>query len=345
MNERNIVVIGASAGGVEALSGLVSHLPAELTAALFIVLHVPRGAPSALPRILSRAGRLPARHARHDERVEAGRLYVAPPDHHLLVHDARVHLSTGPQENGHRPAVDPLFRTAARAYGSRVVGVVLSGVLDDGTAGLAIVKRHGGVAVAQDPEEAHYPGMPVHAATGVAIDHVLPVAEIAALLGRMALEEAPLVDGVHRAVEDDPAEMSPEVGANFPPNGRPSAYACPECNGVLWEVDEGGLARFRCRVGHAWSADSLLFEQAERLEEALWTALRSLEERGALARRLAERAAGSGHTTAQAHFAGQARDCAERAEIIRRTIMAGRPEPAAAEPAGPMVDEPREGAA
>jgi two-component system chemotaxis response regulator CheB len=191
VNGRNIVVVGASAGGVEALVGLVSKLPPDLPAVVLVVLHVPGRAPSALPRILRRAGGLVARHAHHEERMEKGRVYVAPPDRHMLVQDGRLHLSTGPRENGNRPAIDPLFRTAARAYGRRVVGVVLSGVLDDGTSGLAAVKEHGGLTVAQDPAEARYPDMPTHAAAAIAIDHVLTVPEIGELLARVATEALP----------------------------------------------------------------------------------------------------------------------------------------------------------
>src|SRR5262245_27288904 len=181
MPGHDIIVVGASAGGVEALTQLVRALPADLPASVFVVLHVPAQSPSVLPTILSRVSPLPAVHPEDGEAIQPGRIYVAPPDRHLLVKRGHVRLARGPRENSNRPAVDPLFRTAGRAYGRRVVGVVLSGVLDDGTAGLAAVKMRGGVAVVQGPDEALYPGMPRNAAENVAVDYCLPVGQIAAL--------------------------------------------------------------------------------------------------------------------------------------------------------------------
>ncbi len=195
MPNRDILVIGASAGGVQAISLVVEGLPADLKAAVFVVTHIAPHGSSAMPAILSRAGRLPAVHPRDGERIEGGRIYVAPPDHHLVIEDGRVRLSRAPTENGHRPAVDVLFRTASHNHGSRVVGVVLTGNLDDGTAGLAAIKRRGGIAVVQDPAEADYPSMPRSAIENVEIDHVLPLAEIGPLLGRLALEPAPEPSG------------------------------------------------------------------------------------------------------------------------------------------------------
>src|SRR5262249_6619608 len=224
--------------------------------------HVRTGTPSALPQVLARAGPLPAGHARDGEPLERGRIYVAPPDRHLLVRDGRLRLSAGPRENGHRPAVDPLFRTAARAHRPGVVGVVLSGVLDDGTAGLAAVKRHGGLAVAQEPSEALYADMPAHAIATVDVDHVLPVTGIAELIALVANETTTSGGDPAPEPEEDPVEMRLDPNPFRPPQGPPSPYACPDCNGVLWEVDEGGVMRFRCRVGHAWSPNGLLAEQA-----------------------------------------------------------------------------------
>ncbi|MCU0518702.1 MAG: chemotaxis protein CheB [Oscillatoria sp. Prado101] len=188
MPGHDIIVIAASAGGVEALTKLASGLPKNLPAALFVVLHIPPQADSVLPRILSRTGTLPASHPIDGQTIERGRIYVAPPDRHLLLGRGHIHLAKGPKENGHRPAADPLFRTAAQAYGRRVVGVVLSGNLQDGTAGLQAVKMRGGVAIAQNPAEALYSGMPRSACQNVAVDGVLPVSEIAAVLVRLASE-------------------------------------------------------------------------------------------------------------------------------------------------------------
>ncbi len=190
MPGHDVIVVGASAGGVEALDRLVAALPDDLPASLFVVLHVPPTGRSALPDILRRHCRLPVAHAIDGEAVKPGQVYVAPPDQHLLVADGQVRLGRGARENGHRPAIDPLFRSAAREYGPRVVGVVLSGVLDDGTAGLAAVKAGGGVAIVQEPADAMYPAMPQHALENVAVDHVLAAGEIAAALDRLAREPA-----------------------------------------------------------------------------------------------------------------------------------------------------------
>jgi two-component system, chemotaxis family, protein-glutamate methylesterase/glutaminase len=244
---------------------------------MFVVLHVPSTGSSALPDILTRHGPLPASHAKDGEPIEQRRIYVAPPDHHLLLRAAHVHLARGPHENGHRPAVDPLFRSAAREYATRVVGVVLSGTLDDGTAGLLAIKSRGGVAIVQHPEDALYPGMPNNAIEHVEVDHLLPAADIAGTLARLTGEPVP------EPADPVAAEMTAEVelegfsmeaiGGGHP--GRPSGFSCPDCNGVLWEIQDGGLVRFRCRVGHAWSPESLLTQQSEALEGALWVALRS----------------------------------------------------------------------
>ena len=189
----DIIVVGASAGGVEALISIVGGVPSDLPAALFVVLHMRPGTPSGLPDLLSRSGKLRASPAEHLQPIQHGHIYVAPPDRHLVIVSGSVHVTAGPRENGHRPAIDPLFRTAARSYGRRVVGVVLSGVLDDGTAGLAAVKQHGGLAIVQDPDDALFPSMPRSAMDHVAVDHVLPAKEIGALLAELVgqPEEAP----------------------------------------------------------------------------------------------------------------------------------------------------------
>jgi two-component system, chemotaxis family, protein-glutamate methylesterase/glutaminase len=353
MPGHDIIVIGASAGGVEAISQLARQLPADLPAAIFVVLHVPAHSPSHLPQILNREGGLTALHPDDGEVIHQGRIYIAPPDFHMLLEPGRVRLTRGPRENGHRPAVDPLFRTAARASGPRVVGVVLSGTLDDGTAGLAAIKQRGGVTVVQDPDEALYPGMPRSALEVVAVDHTLPVASIAELLARLAHEPA-----------EDPASLPPpndliresQMAAfnldaiedeNRP--GHPSAFACPDCSGTLWELTEGDLIRFRCRVGHAWSANGLVAEQSESIETALWTALRALEERASLCTRVAERMRARGLAISAERFLEQAVDSRKRAAILRQVLVS---EPATNdEPgsegdeatAGPGDDEPEEG--
>lgn len=294
-----------------------------------------------LPKILTRAGRLPVAHPGDGEPIRPGHIYVAPPDHHLIVKPGRVRVARGPRENGHRPAADALFRTAARSYGGRVVGVVLSGALDDGTAGLQAVKRAGGLAVVQHPDDALYPGMPQSAIAHVAVDHALPVADIPGLLARLAAE--PVTDpdpslSPDEEMEADMAELEPGATHTHERPGTPSAFGCPDCGGVLWELHDGVLLRFRCRVGHAWSSESLLAKQGDGLEAALWVALRVLEEQAALADRMAERATGRGHAVAAQAFAGQSRDATAHAEVIRRVLLSRDTDPAAA-PA-PSSDDP-----
>jgi two-component system chemotaxis response regulator CheB len=327
---HDLVVIGASAGGVEALGEAVGSLPADLPAAVLVVLHLPSNSNSALPGILGRRGSLPAEHAVHGEPIRGGRIYVAPPDRHLLVADGHVHLSRGPRENGHRPAVDPLFRSAARYYGPRVIGVVLSGALDDGTAGLLAIKGQGGVAVAQDPKDALYPGMPSSAIQHAGVDHVAPAAAMGAVLDRLVRQPAP---GGPRDVpeelqfEVDSEELAMSAQDQHRP-GRPSGFGCPDCNGVLWEIDEANLIRFRCRVGHAWSQESLVARQSETLESALWVALRSLEERAALSHRLAAFARNGGHPITAARFEEQAKEAEAAAAQVRPLLDRAASQPA-----------------
>jgi two-component system, chemotaxis family, protein-glutamate methylesterase/glutaminase len=323
MPDHDIVVVGASAGGVEALVRLAASVPAQLPAAVFVVLHVPPTGTSALPGILGRSGPLPASHVKDGEPIEPGRIYVAPPDHHLLVRAGHVHLARGPRENGHRPAVDPLFRSAAREYTTRVVGVVLSGALDDGSAGLVAVKSRGGLAVVQDPADALYSGMPVNALQHVAVDHVLPAAAMGELLARLVGEPAAEPPGP--APTDMKVEVEMEgfslaaMESGHP--GEPSGFSCPDCHGVLWAIQDGGLERFRCRVGHAWSPESLITRQSESLEAALWVALRSLEERAALAGRLAEPARRRGHTITATRFQEQATEAQQAARMVRDLLL------------------------
>ncbi len=324
MPTRDIIVIGASAGGVEALSQIVRGLPADLPAAIFVVLHVSPHSTSVLPTILNRRGPLPAAHPSDGERIENGRIYVAPPDLHLLVKRGYIRLAHGPKENRHRPAVDPLFRTAARAYGSRVVGVVLSGTLDDGTAGLLTVKSRNGMAIVQDPEEALYDGMPRSAIENVKVDFVLSLSEIVPELVRLSYEQVKEnPDSVHYslAIESDMAELDMEAVQNNDRPGEESPYSCPECGGVLWELNDGNLLRFRCRTGHAFASESLLAEQSEALEQALWVALRALKEQSDLTRRLAKRAEESSNPRTALRYKEQAEEVEMQAEVIRKVLL------------------------
>jgi two-component system chemotaxis response regulator CheB len=323
MPDHGIVVVGASAGGVEALVDLAASLPSDLSAAMFVVLHLPATGTSALPEILRRHGPLPAAHVKDGEPIQPGRIYVAPPDHHVLLRTGHVHLSRGPRENGHRPAIDPLFRSAAREYATRVIGLVLSGARDDGTAGLLAIKSRGGIAVVQNPEDALYPGMPGNALEHAQVDHALAAASMGKLLTRLLAELAeppadPAPTGMRVEVEMERFSMEAFEG-NHP--GRPSGFSCPDCNGVLWQIKDGGLERYRCRVGHAWSPESLLTQQSEALEAALWVALRSLEERAALARRLAEPARRRGHAITATRFEEQAAEAQQAARLVRDLLL------------------------
>jgi two-component system, chemotaxis family, protein-glutamate methylesterase/glutaminase len=324
MSDR-IIVVGASAGGIEALTKLVADLPSDLPASIFVVLHISPNSGSVLPNILSRAGVLPAIHPKHGEVIRSSQIYVAPPDRHLLLKKEHIYLSHGPKENHCRPAIDVLFRTAARNYGPFVIGVVLSGTLDDGTAGLLAIKQRGGVAIVQDPKEALYPGMPISAIENVKVDRVLPISEIAKVLVTLAYEPLenkeipPVSDDLEQ--ESDIAELEPKAMQSSERVGKPSAFSCPDCGGVLWEIEEGNLIRFRCRTGHAFSPESLLAQQSQSLEEALWTALRALEEIAALRQRMAQRAEKMNHAQRAHNYNEQAKIAKQRALLIRQAIL------------------------
>jgi two-component system chemotaxis response regulator CheB len=338
MATRDLVVIGASAGGVEALRELARGLPADFPAAVFVVVHIPTDSPSMLPHILARSGPLPAEHAKDGQPIQPGRIYVAPPNHHLLVKPGAAWVMYGPKENGHRPAVDPLFRTAARAYRNRVVGVVLSGNLNDGSHGLRTVKALGGVAVVQDPDDALYPGMPAAAIDHAEVDHVFPLSAIADLLTRLTRETIAEEDYVPRPdeVESERPGKRAEEGeiVNARLGGLPSVYTCPECHGNLWEIREEKLSRYRCRVGHSYTEDALIFEKGESLEAALWMALDALEEQASLTQRMAERARDLGNRRRQSMLDQRVLDLEDRARVVREVLLSGLPKTLPGETAG-----------
>jgi two-component system chemotaxis response regulator CheB len=322
MVERDLVVIGASAGGVEALRELAQRLPGDLAATVLVVLHVPATGSSALPQILARRCELPVKHAEEGDRLLPGRILIAPPDRHLLVHGDRLTLSRGPRENGYRPAVDVLFRSAARTRGSRVVGIVLSGALDDGAAGMVAIALRGGLTVVQDPQEALHPSMPRAAAA--ALDHVrqLPVAEIARVVVQVVGTEAPDEAPVSELMKEEAAvaELDPDALLSLDRPGQPSGWSCPDCHGSLFTIEEGGFLRFRCRVGHAWSVESLVAQQTQSLETALWMALRALEEKASLTADLSRRALARGHAISAQQFDQQYREAHESAHLLRTLV-------------------------
>jgi two-component system chemotaxis response regulator CheB len=316
---HDIIVLGASAGGVSALADIVSGLPRDLPAAVFVVLHLTRHGTSAMPAILSRAGALPAAHPRDGEPIRHGQIYVAPPDHHLVIEDGHIGLSRAPSENGHRPAVDVLFRTAAYYYRSRVVGVVLTGNLDDGTAGLAEIKSYGGIAVIQDPAEADYPGMPNSAAAHVAIDYTLPLAGIPPLLVNLAQPRVEAAEPPPGKEGDMDKKEELERGADREP-GIPSGFTCPDCGGALWESQVLDVVHFRCRTGHAFSPESLLAQQSDLLEGSLWAAVRALQENAALARRMERWMKQRSNPAGEQRYGRRATEAEAHAETIRKLL-------------------------
>ena len=286
---HDVIAVGASAGGLDPLRRLVSGLPADLPAAVLVVQHAAPTGPSLLGQILDGAGPLPARPAEDGEAIELGRIYVAPPDRHLLVSDGRLRLSRGPRENRARPAIDPLFRSAAVHARSRVVGVVLSGLLDDGAAGLRAVRRCGGLAVVQDPADAAYPDMPQAALAAAGADHVAPADALGPLLARLAVRPAPDPPPVPQALVTEVriTEHGMSDIDRMDDLGERTPFTCPDCGGVVWALDDPEPPRYRCHTGHAFTERVLLDGQAEATEEALLVAFRTMEERVKLLRKMA----------------------------------------------------------
>jgi two-component system, chemotaxis family, protein-glutamate methylesterase/glutaminase len=324
--KKDIVVIGTSAGGIDALRALVGGLPADFPAAIFVVLHTSPDSPGILASILERAGQLSAVCVSKAEAIKPGRIYVARPDHHLVIERGLARATRGPKENRFRPAVDPLFRSAAQAYGPRVIGIILTGGLDDGTNGLAAVKKLGGTAVVQDPEDALAPSMPLSALAHVEVDHCVPLAQMAALLTRLTAAEVQ-DKGESTVPEDirievDIAKEHNALEAGVLSLGEPSIYACPECHGVLLQVkadtDEAPV-RFRCHTGHAYSMHSLLAEMNERTGESLGSAFRAIEEHVLLLRHLASHV-GKDSPPAQALLERAVRAEAQR-DLVRQAVL------------------------
>jgi two-component system chemotaxis response regulator CheB len=324
---RDLVVVGASAGGVEALRLFVSALPRDLSAAVVVVLHMPAGGSSALPEILDRSGPLPASAARDGEPLRPGSIHVAPPDHHVLVHDGVLALSRGPTENGYRPAVNALFRSAALTKGPAVIGVILSGALDDGTAGMVTIKTRGGLTVVQSPEDAIYPGMPESVLQHVDVDHVLPVTRMGALITRLTEEHAELTEPPPASetlrLEVNVSRDGARAGfGDIPRIGSPTTFTCPDCAGPLIEMPSNGNG-YRCLVGHAWTANALLEAFNGNLERAMWTALHTLDEKVLLARRMVTNNRDAGRHLVADRYVRQEEEALAAADVLRKYLLRG----------------------
>jgi two-component system chemotaxis response regulator CheB len=314
---RDVVVVGASAGGVEALRAMVATLPADLRASVLVVLHMPAGGTSSLPAILNREGPLPATMARNGEPLRHGRIYVSRPDHHLLVMGNSTALSHGPTENGHRPAINALFRSAAVSRGASVTGVLLSGVLDDGVAGLHAIAGRGGRVVVQDPDDALYRSMPDHALRSLTADYVVPAFEIGEVLAKISTENTESTNHSSELLRWE-NEIASAGWTTEGAVGMPSEFSCPDCQGVLSDIDGG--KRYRCRIGHAWTSEALLGAQGSALERALWTALRTLEEKTALSLRMAKNARGRGSHVIAKRYDQLAEETTEAGDVLRQLI-------------------------
>jgi two-component system chemotaxis response regulator CheB len=326
MGRRNIIVIGASAGGVEPLKKLISLLPRGFDAAIFIVWHISPSLTGVLPQILSRAGDLPAGNARDNEPIERGRIYVAPPDHHLVLEEGVVRISRGPKENGFRPAVDPLFRSAAYVYGPQVVGIVLSGALDDGTAGLMAIKKFGGIAIVQDPDEAEVRSMPERAMEVVSVDHCVRIEPMAALLLKLSeqeVPEAPVVSEEDRTRTEFEIDIAMQRDKKYDVlrHGSLAPLTCPECHGALVSIIEGTHTRFRCHTGHAFSAESLLDAINSSTEQQIWTAIRSLNESILLLNHMGDHFAESNQPKVAALYFREAQAAEKKAITLREAVF------------------------
>ena len=348
MPSRSVVVIGASAGGHEALATILGALPASLPACVLVVVHSSARGGMLLPDILRRISALPVMFAGQGHQLRHGRVYLAPPDRHLLVKAQKLALGHGPRENGFRPAIDPLFRTAARELGPRAIGVVLSGGLSDGTYGLSAIKKAGGVAIVQDPQEAIVGSMPLSAMSQVDVDHVAGAGEMAGLIerlvragyrgggssmsGRRAHPEPQLASGL-----TDVADMNAQFGPS-------SGLTCPDCGGALWEVEDGRVVRYQCHVGHQYAPESLDAGQRDTIDSALWAAVRVLEEHADLKARMARRAGDRGLEAVAAGFVQGAKGARAQAERLRSIIMQSGSPVRAAERRAPAARAARRGA-
>ena len=322
--KKNIIVIGASAGGFDALKQIVADLPVDLDAAIFVVWHISPESMNVLPIALNRIGTLRTSLAADKEPIRFNHIYIAPPDRHLIITRKEIRVTHGPKENRFRPAVDPLFRSAALAFGPRVVGVILSGALDDGTAGLWMVKSCGGITVVQEPADAEVPSMPKSAIRHVQIDHRLAVSEMGALLASLSDQDAPEMAETYQADERSRTEVNIAIqdkqAAAIENLGDLTSFTCPECHGVLSALKEGDYIRYRCHTGHAFSADSLLDALGTEIEDNLWNAIRSIKECILLLNYIGDHYAERNRPKVAAQFFQKAREAAARMELLEKAV-------------------------
>lgn len=323
MANRDIITIGASAGGVEALMTLARTLPGDLPASVFIVQHVAPQQPSAMADLLSRSGPLAVQIAEDRTEFKPSRIYVAPPDRHLMIDRSYAYLTRGPRENLVRPAVDPLFRSAAVVHGPHVIGVILSGTLDDGTSGLGAIKRCGGVAVVQDPQDARFAEMPQSAADHVEVDYTVPLSQMGDLLVRLAAAApgAPATPSQELLMEVEMARAGGGSAALLDGIGDLAALTCEACGGPLWEIRNEKIVRFRCREGHSYTAKSLLQEQKDGIEQSLWAAVQTMDERVRVLERLVAYDEERGRKGGLASFRARAQETREHANHLRQFLL------------------------
>lgn len=327
MQKRNIIVIGASAGGFEAIRQLVHDLPSDLDAAIFIVRHIAPDINGVFAEVLNKQQTLYAAHAIDKEPIKMNRIYLAPPDRHLIIEEGRVRVTHGPKENRFRPAVDPLFRSAAYVYNQRVIGIILSGALDDGSAGLWTIKNRGGIAIVQDPADAEVPSMPESALRAVAVDHQAPVSKMAPLLVQLSAEQViennkvAMKENEKTRTEVNTVLQQGDFKNKLMQFGELTPYTCPECNGVLLALKEGGRTRFRCYIGHAFSPDSLLSAVTDSIEDGLWNTVRALEENVFLLNHIGDHFAEANEPHTAAMYFKKAKEAENQAQTVRKTLL------------------------
>ncbi|MGG1947843.1 chemotaxis protein CheB [Trinickia sp. NRRL B-1857] len=321
MNTRDTIVLGASAGGVDALTTIATALPERFPAAVLVVLHIGPH-PSILPEMLQKAGRLPAHHARDGERIVKGNIYVAPPDLHMVVEGDIVRTIRGPKQNFARPSIDPLFRSAAVARGPHVIGAVLTGHLDDGTAGLAAVHACGGITMVQDPDDAQAPDMPRNAMLGTVPDYILPIDKLASTIAALAgsATTGMPAESLRGLMTENDVMLTPHSIEHMSKVGNPTGLSCPECGGSLWRLDAPPPARYRCHTGHAFGTETLAAAGDHVIERSLWQAMRALHEKKALSVERAEYHMSLGEQKNAQRFAAQARDADEAACALERLL-------------------------